>query len=139
LNDGAENGTRVVGGVQVPVFDELGVWRASEYSTLRVKLRIPNDDSERQLVQICGASEIGVEDCLLYGSFAMSAAAEIRGLMTAKRENPKTEQGIFGLAAKNEDAVRALRKWMTISEGTHFSDLETVFDYASIEPSRAEF
>jgi len=41
LNDGAENGTRVVDGDQVPVFDELGVWRASEYSTLRVRLLVP--------------------------------------------------------------------------------------------------
>ena len=35
----------------------------------------------------------------------------------------------FGLAVKNyEDAVRVLRKRMTIIEGTDFSGLETVFD-----------
>jgi len=97
LNDGAENGTCVVGGVQVPVFDELGVWRASEYSTLRVSfaylMTIRNASLYRFAVRPKLVPKIG----LLYGSFAMSAAAEIRGLTTAKRENPKTEQGILVL------------------------------------------
>ena len=87
----------MVDGVQVPVFDELGVWRASEYSTLRVRLLVPNDESERQLLRFAVRPRLVSRIGLLSESFAMSAAAEIRALTTAKRENPKTEQGILVL------------------------------------------
>jgi hypothetical protein len=129
LNDGAENGTREVGGTQVPVFDELAVWRASEYSTLRVRLRIPNDDSRHQLVQICGASEIGIEDWSTLRIICDECSRGNPGPHDCTSRESDDGTSNFGLAAKNqEDAVRALRKWTTITEGTHFSDLETVFD-----------
>jgi len=129
LNDGAENGTRVVNGVQVPVFDELGVWRASEYSTLRVRLLVPNDESERQLLQICDASEIGIEDWSTLRIICDECSRGNPGPHDCKARESEDGTRNFGLAAKNyEEAVRALRKWATISEGTHFGDLETVFD-----------
>lgn len=129
LNDGAENGTREMGGTQVPVFDELAVWRASEYSTLRVRLRIPNDDSERQLVQICGASEIGVEDWSTLRNICGECSRGNPGPHACKARESEDGTRNFGLAAKSlEDAARALREWVTTSEGAHFSDLDTVLD-----------
>ena len=128
LNDGAENGTREMGDTQVPVFDELTVWRASEYSTLKVKLRVPNDDSERQLVKICDASGIGVEDWSTVKIICDECSRGNPGPHDCKSKETNAGIRIFGLAAKKqEDAARALRKWTTITDGTHFSDLETVF------------
>jgi len=128
LNDGAENGTREVGGTKVPVFDELTIWRASDYSTLQVRLRVPNDDSERELVRICGESEIGVEDWSTLRIICDECSRGNQGPHDCKSAESANGTRNFGLAAKNqEDAVRALRKWTTICEGTNFDDLETVF------------
>ena len=129
LNDGAENGTRAVDGVQVPVFDELAVWRPSEYSTLRVRLRVPNDEAERQLVQICAASGIGVEDWSTLRVICAECSRGSPGPHDCKARHSEDGTRNFGLAAKDyEDAVRTLREWMTISEGAHFCDLQTAFD-----------
>jgi len=63
LNDGAANGTRVESnGNEVPVFDELSIWKASNYSTFRVKLEMPDDSAKEKLVELCVAHELGVED-----------------------------------------------------------------------------
>ena len=53
LNDDASNGTRVdEHGREVPVFDELSIWEVSEYSTFRVRLQIPDEPAEEQLINL---------------------------------------------------------------------------------------
>jgi len=129
LNDGAANGTRVKAGVQVPVFDELGIWRASEYSTIRVTLRVPNDEAEHQLVQICAASRIGLEDWSTIRILCDECSRGNPGPHDCKAREPEEGTRRFGLAAENfEDAVSALHDWMAVSEGAQIKDLETVFD-----------
>jgi hypothetical protein len=129
LNDGAENGTRVKDGVQVPVFDELGIWRASEYSTMRVTLRVPNDEAERQLVQICAAFRIGVEDWSSIRIICDECSRGNPGPHDCRARESEGGTRRFGLAAKNyEDALSALRDWTAVSPGAQFKDLETVLD-----------
>lgn len=129
LNDGAANGTRVKAGVQVPVFDELGVWRASEYSTLRVTLRVPNDEAERQLEQICGASGIGLEDWSTIRILCEQCSRGNPGPHDCRARETKEGTRSFGLAVKNyEDAVSVLHQWVAVSAGAQFKDLEPLFD-----------
>jgi tetratricopeptide (TPR) repeat protein len=129
LNDGAANGTRVQDGVQVPVFDELGIWRASEYSTLRVTLRVPSDEAERQLAQICSGSRIGLEDWSSIRILCEECSRGNPGPHDCRSREPEEGTRRFGLAAENYgDAVKALHDWIAASEGAQFKDLETVFD-----------
>jgi hypothetical protein len=76
LNDGAANGTRVKDGAEVPVFDELGIWRTSDYSTFAATLLLPDEESERQLVRICNVSSIG------FGFAALDYEGALRALGT---------------------------------------------------------
>lgn len=63
LNDGASNGSRVdERGEKVPVFDELALWQASEYSTFGAKLLITDKAAEDQLIENCRENQLGIED-----------------------------------------------------------------------------
>jgi hypothetical protein len=128
LNDGAPNGTRSRGDVQVPVFDELGIWRPSCYSTLRATLRVPDQESERELKRICNSSKIGLDD---WSSIHMICDECSRG-------NPgphdctavvQEETRRFGFAAEHHEQVStALNEWVGMSNGARFADLEVVLD-----------
>jgi hypothetical protein len=93
-----------------------------------VTLRVPNDEAERKLAQICGGSRIGLED---WSSIRILCEECSRGNPGPHDCRARPEEGTkrFGLAAENyEDAVRALHAWIAVSEGAQFKDLETVFD-----------
>lgn len=62
LNDGAANGRRFIEGVEVPVFDELQLWRASRYSTYEVILQSDDPALETALAEIGSDLGCGVED-----------------------------------------------------------------------------
>jgi hypothetical protein len=62
LNDGAVNGRRLINGIEVPVFDELQVWRPSNYSTYEVTLQAGDSNSEVALAEIGSDLGLGVED-----------------------------------------------------------------------------
>src|SRR5262249_52029710 len=59
LNDGAQNGTRVRGEREIPVFDELEIWKPSSYSTFQAEMSVPNEDDENQLAELCEKRELG--------------------------------------------------------------------------------
>lgn len=62
LHDGAQEGTRIVDGTEVPVFDELAVWQTSCYSTFEAVVEVPDEVAEKDLVQRCLDQEMGIED-----------------------------------------------------------------------------
>lgn len=129
LNDGAANGTRVKDGVEVPVFDELEIWQASQYSTLQVRLRVPDNKAERQLQQICGESGLGVEDWSSLRIICDKCSRGNPGPHDCKARESGDGTRTFGLAAENyEDAVSALGDWVAVSKGAEWKGLETVFD-----------
>jgi hypothetical protein len=129
LNDGAANGTRVKDGVEVPVFDELGIWRASDYSTFTTTLLLPDEESERQLVRICNASSIGVEDWSSIRIICDKCSRGNPGPHDCVARESEDGSRRFGFAALDcEDAVRALRDWMTVSGGAQFNELQMVLE-----------
>jgi hypothetical protein len=124
----AENGTRVVNGVRVPVFDELRIWRTSAYSTLRVKLRVPNEESERQLIRVCGASEIGVEDWSILRIICTVCSSGTPGPHDCQAMESEDGTRTFGIAAKNhEDAVRTPREWAATRDGAYWRKAGLLF------------
>jgi len=128
LNDGAANGTRVDSkGEEVPVFDELSLWKPSQYSTFRVKLEMPDDSAQENLVELCVENELGVED---WTTIRMLCAECSRGSPKPHEcEAKPLEAGYtrFGFGAKkSEDLARVLEEWSSTNTGAEFGDLEIV-------------
>jgi hypothetical protein len=88
---------------------------------------VPNEHSERQLIQVCGASEIGVEDWSTLRIICSVCSSGTPHDCQAMESEDGTRT--FGIAAKNhEDAVRTPREWAATSDGAYFVDLEAVID-----------
>ncbi len=116
INDGAQEGTRVSGGYEYPVFDELGIWKRSAHSTFEVELVMPNETAMENLKKMCREDEMWVED---WGTVRMLCEACSRG-------NPgehvctdePTGQSRYGFAAKSETSLRrVLRQWAEVEGG----------------------
>ena len=125
INDGAPEGTRISGGEEYAVFDELGLWRRSVYSTYEVELAVPNTKAFESLEKRCRQNDMWVEN---WGT--------VRSLCEAcSRGNPgehvctsaPTDQSKFGFASKSEDDLRqVLSEWREVEEGAAFKVLRLV-------------
>lgn len=116
INDGAPEGTRVSGGNEFFVFDELGVWKRSAHSTFEVELMMPNAGALVSLEERCRENDMWVED---WGTVRILCAACSRG-------NPgehactaaETGETRFGFAAKSETGLRQmLKEWGEVEDG----------------------
>jgi hypothetical protein len=116
INDGAEEGTRISNGREFSVFDELGVWKVSPYSTFEAELLMPNEGALESLGKKCRASGLWVED---WGTVRILCEACSRGTPGEHVcTNEPTRQGRYGFAAKSENSLRTLlREWSEVHDG----------------------
>lgn len=128
LNDGASNGTRIDDdGVEVPVFDELSIWQVSEYSTFCVKLQIRNQESQEQLVKLCHAQQLGVEDWSTVRFICAACSRGNPGKHDCKAKPLEDGSRRIGFGAKRkEDLVKVLREWATSTGPADFDEPELV-------------
>jgi hypothetical protein len=128
LNDGAANGTRVdKEGVEVPVFDELSIWKVSEYSTFRAKLRTSDDSAQENLVDLCLAHELGIEDWTTVRILCAKCSRGNPGPHECEAKPLEDGYRRFGFAAKRqEDLILVLNEWTAANPATHYQDLEIV-------------
>jgi hypothetical protein len=128
LNDGASNGTRKRNNVEVPVFDALGIWQRSRYSTFRANLELPNEGAEEALTELCNSRSIGFED---WSSVRNICAECSRGNLephdcSASKLGANARK--FGFAAHDKgEVVKVLGAWSLSAKGADFSDVELVF------------
>jgi hypothetical protein len=124
LNDGAENGSRMLDGLKIGVFDELEVWQPSTYSTFQSELHVPDPESEEKLRKISQDHEVGVED---WSTIRMICAECSRGNPQpheCKAVRPNGERKRFGFGAhKPEDVERVLIQWVTASRGADYKNV----------------
>jgi hypothetical protein len=123
LHDGAAEGHRMWNGKEYPVFDELAIWRASEYSTFEVDLTIPNESTLGSLVKKCQEKQLGIED---WGTVRVLCEACSRGTPgdheCVAEGNGKT---LYGIAAKSEvDLRNLLTDWIEVEDGAGFGKIE---------------
>jgi hypothetical protein len=131
LNDGAPNGVRMRGNVEIPVFDALMLWQASPYSTFGVLLDVPDEGTKQALENLCRDSNIGVEDWSTIRFLCKKCSEGNPGLHHCMAVPPESQQKRYGLAAKcSEDAGRVLHEWSTATPGAGFSDLHVALDAA---------
>jgi len=122
INDGAQEGTRVSGGHEYPVFDELGIWKQSAHSTFEVDLTMPNETAMENLKNMCRENGMWVED---WGAVRMLCEACSRG-------NPgehvctdePTGQSRYGFAANSETSLRGvLQRWAKVGDGAEIGNV----------------
>jgi tetratricopeptide (TPR) repeat protein len=133
LNDGAANGTRVDSkGNEVPVFDELSMWKVSDYSTFRVTLQVPDDDrADENLVELCGAHQLAVEDWSTIRILCAKCSRGNPGPHTCEAKPLEAGYKRFGFGAKKqEDLSNVLRQWVSSNRGADFDTLELVLPTA---------
>jgi len=125
INDGAPEGTRISGGQEYYVFDELGLWQRSAYSTYESEVFMPNASAMESLEERCRENDMWVED---WGTVRTLCAACSRG-------NPgehactsvETGQSKFGFAAKSELHLRQMLKdWAKMEDGVAVNSVALV-------------
>jgi hypothetical protein len=122
LHDGAPAGTRVSGGQEYPVFDELEVWRVSKHSTFEVDLVAPNETAFASLVAKCQEEQLGVEDWSTIRTLCEACSRGIPGEhhCTKVRNGEKR----YGFAAPSEAALqRVLAEWSELEDGAYVSEI----------------
>lgn len=112
LNDGAENGTRQRDGEDVPVFDELMLWKASDYSTIQVNLNVPDEAAMETLVDLCDENELGIEDWSTARILCAQCSRGNPGPHKCDAGDEKLGRVAFAFGAKNESQLtKVLGQW----------------------------
>lgn len=132
LNDGAANGTRLDSkGKEVPVFDELSIWRVSEYSTFRARLHMSDESAQENLVDLCVAHKLGVEDWTTIRILCAKCSRGNPGPHACEAKPLEDDFMRFGFAAKRrEDLALVLGEWASGNTGTEYSEPEIVLSAA---------
>jgi tetratricopeptide (TPR) repeat protein len=128
LNDGAANGHRTLNGTEVPVFDELEIWRPSSYSTYEVTFQADDPALSATLERIAKESDlgIGIED---WSTIRWICAECSRGNPGPHECNAKTSGGQtqrFAIAAESESDVKAAIAEITQTIGAKCLSIELV-------------
>jgi hypothetical protein len=128
LNDGAGNGTRKnSNGQEVPVLDELSVWEVSPFSTFRVRVEIPDEASEKRLVDLCLKSEIGIEDWSTIRFICAECSRGNPGAHACASQPLSDGSKRYGFGAKTlEELTRLLQEWSSTDAGARFDEPELV-------------
>ena len=131
LHDGAQEGTRTSGGNDYPVFNELGVWRASDHSTFEVELGMPTTSAFESLKERCRQNDMWVED---WGTVRSLCAECSRGNPTEHTcTSEETGQNKFGFAAKSENGLRKLLgEWAEVEDGATVGGVRLVVSGVSV-------
>jgi tetratricopeptide (TPR) repeat protein len=126
LNDGASDGTRIdESGAEVAVFNELGIWQVSEYSTFAAKLHVPDEAAEKCLIEICREHEVGVEDWSTIRFLCAQCSRGNPGPHECLTKPLEGDSRRFGFAAKTREGLTdALQKWITSTGETAFGEPE---------------
>lgn len=112
LNDGAANGTRQRGGKEVAVFDELTLWKASDYSTMQVNLNVPDEGAMETLVDLCDENELGIEDWSTVRILCAQCSRGNPGPHKCGAGDEKLGRVAFAFAAKNESQLtKVFEQW----------------------------
>jgi tetratricopeptide (TPR) repeat protein len=123
LNDGARDGSRSSDGQEYPVLNELGLWKASPYSTFQVTATVPDVEAQESLVELCEESDIGLEDWS--GVRILCRQCSVRNLCqqgcVIAEEEPRIQK--YGFGAQSRAAlIDTLECWKRSARGTSFEN-----------------
>jgi hypothetical protein len=124
LHDGAGNGSRVSGGVEVPVFDELVLLQPSSLGTFIVTITGLTSVEAEHLVDAAAEDELEIEDWSTRIQWLCRACSE--GRVEHTHDDTTTESETrFGVAASSEVQLRRfLGKMLELSSGATLQSVE---------------
>jgi hypothetical protein len=124
LHDGARNGSRVSGGVEVPVFDELVLLEPSSLGTFIVTIAGLTSVEAEQLVEGAAEHQLEIEDWSTQIQWLCRACSE--GRVEHTHDDTITEpQRRFGVAAPSEIQVRRfIANMLELSPGATLQAIE---------------
>jgi len=112
LHDGAPNGTRLTGGQEVPVFDELQLLTPSRYATFVVTVEAESADALRGLQRLLAEAELTNEDWGTIRQLCHECSTGRAGAHEVPAEFVPGAITDLGIAAETEAAVHdALAHW----------------------------
>jgi len=124
LHDGAQEGTREIDGVQVPVFDELELMQASCYSTFEALIVMPASEMEAELVRRCLDEEIGIEDWSTIRRLCEECSRGNPAPHMCSRSSDSDKKS-YGFACEYEARLRdVLQGWAAANPGARFDSIE---------------
>ncbi len=117
LHDGVPNDLRVVGGKEIPVFDELEVLMASPHVTWEVTVAVPSPEDVTALIETAQRRGLGAEDWSSARWYIPSGGPG--WFPEPPRVVPQPEgQFVLGFGAPSEEELRAvLDDWVGRREG----------------------
>jgi hypothetical protein len=131
LHDGASEGTRLNGGQEYPVFDELEVWRVSTYSTFEVNLFSPNETAFESLVARCQTEQFGIEDWSTLRNLCEACSRGTPGEHHCTK--PSVGEKRYGFAATSEAALRKLLEdWAEVEDGARVGEIRLLLSAAVV-------
>ena len=124
LNDGAANGTRMLKGTEVPVFDELEVWQTSGFETFEATVNLPVPAAESMLVDICNERGVGIEDWSTVRFICAKCSHGNPGPHVCDAGSSTEPRKVYALASESQAEARtALEEWRTKVPGGDYADL----------------
>lgn len=124
LNDGVANGTRKCRDGEVPVFDELAVWRRSDYSTFSADLQCPDQSAVQALGDLCNERELGIDDWSSIRFICAECCRGNSGPHDCKNSPDQAARRPFAFAATSEaELAEVLGQWASVHSGVGFANL----------------
>jgi tetratricopeptide (TPR) repeat protein len=124
INDGAQEGTRLSDGHEYPVFDGLGIWKKSTYSTFETTIVFPNDDAKSRLQSFCDERDIGCEDWRTIRTLCRQCSLGNPDRHACVDRPVSEGRSRFGFGARSrEELLSVLDHWVTICSGCGFEDV----------------
>jgi hypothetical protein len=119
LHDGAPNGSRVLRGQEVPVFDAIQLLRASAYQTYVVRLRAGSAGDLLALVEQAEGRGCGIEDWETIRQLCASCSTGSPGPHAAAPDYADGQQVELAIAAEDDNVLRELlRAWAEAHPGS---------------------
>ncbi len=108
LHDGAPNGYRELDGQDIPVFDALQLLTPSGYATFEVKVEADSAHALDALFELAAKHQMGIEDWNTIRRLCHECSTGRPGPYTTSQPFILREQMLFGIAALNEQLLRAM-------------------------------
>jgi hypothetical protein len=129
LHDGAPNGTRLHGGQEAPVFDELQLLTPSRYATFIVTVEADSAAALSGLQRLLAEAELTSEDWGTIRQLCHECSTGRAGAHEVPAEFAPGETTDLGIAAETEASIRdVLTHWSAAWPGSRILDVQRALD-----------
>jgi len=124
LHDGAPNGSRMLRGEEVPVFDAIQLLRASPYRTYAVRVRAGSAEDVQALAEQAENHDFGIEDWDTIRRLCVSCSVGNPGSHAAPPQYAERQVVELAIAARSdEDLRRLLIDWASAHPASEMIDI----------------